>query len=70
MALHMLKLCVGAESIRDLEEWIEETRLLFRRLVGSPAVSARLRRSVAAAPGVVPPVVLLSRAALLLNRAA
>ena len=23
MALHMLKLCVGAESIRDLEEWIE-----------------------------------------------
>ncbi len=23
MALHLLKLCVGAESIRDLEEWIE-----------------------------------------------
>lgn len=23
MALHLLKLCVGAESIRDLEDWIE-----------------------------------------------
>lgn len=26
MALHLLKLCVGAESIQDLEEWIEERR--------------------------------------------
>jgi hypothetical protein len=24
MALHLIKLCVGADSIRDLEEWIEE----------------------------------------------
>lgn len=32
MALNLLKLCVGAESIRDLEEWIEETRILAKRL--------------------------------------
>ncbi|MGL4240286.1 MAG: DUF1489 family protein [Beijerinckiaceae bacterium] len=32
MALHLIKLCVGCDSIADLEEWIEETRLLFRRL--------------------------------------
>ncbi|MGO4741122.1 DUF1489 family protein [Bosea sp. 2KB_26] len=32
MALHMLKLCVGAESIRDLEEWVEEQMALMRRL--------------------------------------
>jgi hypothetical protein len=24
MALHLIKLCVGAESIRDLQEWIDE----------------------------------------------
>ena len=24
MPLHLLKLCVGAESVRDLEDWIEE----------------------------------------------
>jgi hypothetical protein len=32
MALHLIKLAVGCSSISDLEEWIEETRLLFRRL--------------------------------------
>lgn len=32
MALHLLKLCVGAESIRDLEEWVEEQMALMRRL--------------------------------------
>jgi hypothetical protein len=32
MALHLLKLCVGAESIRDFEEWIEETRIHMKRL--------------------------------------
>lgn len=32
MALHLLKLCVGAASIADLESWIEETRLLHHRL--------------------------------------
>lgn len=32
MTLHMLKLCVGCESIADLEGWIEENRLLHKRL--------------------------------------
>src|ERR687889_788454 len=32
MALHLLKLCVGCDSIRDLEEWIDENRLHHRRL--------------------------------------
>ncbi|KAF0231020.1 MAG: hypothetical protein FD175_889 [Beijerinckiaceae bacterium] len=32
MALHILKLCVGCESIADLESWIEENRLLHKRL--------------------------------------
>ena len=32
MTLHMLKLCVGCDSIQDLEDWIEENRLHHRRL--------------------------------------
>lgn len=32
MALHLIKLAVGCDTIADLEEWIEETRLHFRRL--------------------------------------
>jgi hypothetical protein len=32
MALHLIKLCVGCDSIQDLEEWIEENRILNRRL--------------------------------------
>ena len=32
MPLHLLKLCVGCDSIRDLEEWIEENQAHFRRL--------------------------------------
>src|SRR3954467_4839124 len=32
MALHLLKLCVGCDSIRDLEDWIEENRVHHRRL--------------------------------------
>jgi hypothetical protein len=32
MTDHLLKLAVGCDSIADLEEWIEETRLHFRRL--------------------------------------
>jgi hypothetical protein len=32
MALHLLKLCVGAESISDLEGWIDETRAYMQRL--------------------------------------
>jgi hypothetical protein len=30
MPLHLLKLCVGADSIRDLEEWIEHVLALAR----------------------------------------
>ena len=33
MALHLLKLCVGADSIRDLEDWIA-ARLALARLHG------------------------------------
>jgi hypothetical protein len=32
MTLNLIKLCVGCDSIRDLEEWIEESRIHFRRL--------------------------------------
>ncbi len=30
--LHILKLCVGCDSIRDLEDWIAESMALWRRL--------------------------------------
>ncbi len=29
---HLIKLCVGCDTIADLEEWIEETRLAYRRM--------------------------------------
>ncbi len=32
MPLHLLKLCVGCESIRELEDWIEEMRSHAHRL--------------------------------------
>jgi len=32
MSMHLIKLCVGCDSIRDLEEWIEENQAHFRRL--------------------------------------
>ena len=32
MSLHLIKLCVGCDSITDLEEWIEENRAHHRRL--------------------------------------
>ncbi|WP_230532169.1 DUF1489 family protein [Microvirga roseola] len=32
MPLHLIKLCVGCDSISDLEEWIEENRAHYRRL--------------------------------------
>jgi len=35
MSLHLLKLCVGAESIQDLEDWIEERRADALRASGS-----------------------------------
>jgi len=45
MPLHMLKLCVGAESIRDLEEWIEE-QMIMRRRLGRPQEQAHTTRMV------------------------
>lgn len=45
MPLHLIKLCVGAESIRDLEEWIEENRALHRRL-GRPYEQMHTTRMV------------------------
>jgi len=32
MPLHLIKLCVGCDSILDLQDWIEENRALHRRL--------------------------------------
>jgi hypothetical protein len=32
MPLHLIKLCVGCDSISDLEAWIEENRAHHRRL--------------------------------------
>ena len=32
MPLHLIKLCVGCDTIRDLEEWIEENQAHHRRL--------------------------------------
>ena len=32
MALHLIKLCVGCDTIRDLEDWIEENQAHHRRL--------------------------------------
>ncbi|WP_046863313.1 DUF1489 family protein [Microvirga massiliensis] len=32
MTLHLLKLCVGCESISDLKDWIEENRLHHHRM--------------------------------------
>jgi hypothetical protein len=45
MPLHLLKLCVGADSIADLEEWIEENMLLRRRM-GRPEEQAHTTRMV------------------------
>lgn len=45
MTLNILKLCVGCESIQDLESWIEETRLLHKRL-GRPYRQTHTTRMV------------------------
>ncbi|MHB2168089.1 DUF1489 family protein [Alsobacter sp. R-9] len=45
MALHLLKLCVGCDSIADLEGWIEETMALWRRL-GKPEEQIHTTRMV------------------------
>lgn len=44
-ALHLLKLCVGVETIADLEDWIEETRLHHARL-GRPYRQVHTTRMV------------------------
>ena len=43
--LHLLKLCVGCDSIRDLEDWIEENRAHHRRL-GRPYEQTHTTRMV------------------------
>src|SRR5579871_6291791 len=43
MTLHLIKLCVGAESIEDLEEWIAE-RVAERRRRGEPQLSLHVTR--------------------------
>lgn len=45
MPLHLIKLCVGAESIRDLEEWIEE-KLAEKRVRGEPVEQFHTTRMV------------------------
>jgi hypothetical protein len=43
MALHLIKLCVGAESIEDLEQWIAE-RIAERRKRGERQLSLHVTR--------------------------
>lgn len=38
MPLHLIKLCVGAESIDDLAQWQAANRQYWRRLGGRPCV--------------------------------
>lgn len=45
MALHLLKLCVGCDSIADLEGWIDESMALFRRL-GRPEEQVHTTRMI------------------------
>lgn len=43
MTLHIIKLCVGAESIDDLAVWQTDRRKLHRQLYGSDAIWHRTR---------------------------
>ena len=45
MALHLLKLCVGCESVADLEGWIADSMALWRRL-GKPEEQIHTTRMV------------------------
>src|SRR5580658_1423206 len=45
MPLHLIKLCVGAESIADLEEWVEE-RADEQLALGRPRRSRHVTRMV------------------------
>lgn len=43
MPLHLIKLCVGAESIEDLEQWIA-ARIAERKKRGEPPLSLHVTR--------------------------
>lgn len=45
MPLNLLKLCVGCDSVEDLEAWIEET-IARRRAAGGPAEQFHTTRMV------------------------
>lgn len=45
MPLHLIKLCVGAESIQDFEGWIADTMSMWRRL-GRPQEQLHTTRMV------------------------
>jgi hypothetical protein len=45
LPLHLIKLCVGAESVADLEEWVEE-RVAERVASGEPPRSRHVTRMV------------------------
>jgi len=45
MPLHLIKLCVGAESIADLEDWVKE-RVRERVKAGGPRRSQHVTRMV------------------------
>lgn len=45
MALHLIKLCVGCDSVEDLEDWIA-VRLGEKRLAGEPAEHFHTTRMV------------------------
>ena len=43
MTLHLIKLCVGCDSVRDLEDWIRQKRKEKRRRAGKPEHIHRTR---------------------------
>jgi hypothetical protein len=43
MALHLIKLCVGADSIADLEEWVAE-RMAALKARGEPQIPSHVTR--------------------------
>jgi hypothetical protein len=45
MTLHLIKLCVGCDSVDDLAEWLDE-RLATLRAMGRPAEHAHVTRMV------------------------
>lgn len=45
MALHLIKLCVGCDSVADLSQWID-SQLAERRRLGEPAVHVHRTRQM------------------------